>query len=121
MEQLSEITKQEITKLIEIALKPVSGKVKSFGDPFQMAHFSKTIGQPDRNWNETLWAILLDSNYGELTLTISSLHMPDPWDMVEVPIRTDFFLFRNKIPDDGLREINKILYSKEFLALRQKK
>lgn len=121
MEQITDTTKQEITKLIEIALKPISGKVKSFGEPFQMAHFAQQGNSPETRRDETLWTILIDSSYGELTLTISSFHFPDPWDMVEVPIRTDFFLFRNKIPDDKLREINGILYSDEFLALRKKK
>jgi hypothetical protein len=48
MEQLSETTKQEITKLIEIALKPISGKVKNFGEPFQMGHFAQSGNEPAR-------------------------------------------------------------------------
>lgn len=121
MEQLTDATKQEIIKLIEIALKPINGKVKTFSEPFQGAHFSKTIGQPDRNWNETTWTILISTQYGEVTMSVSSLHMSNPWDMVKVPLRTDLYVFRKQIPDDKLREINEIFHSEEFLALRQKK
>lgn len=121
MEQLPDAIKQEIIKLFEIALKPISGEAKKFGEPFRMGHFAQMANGPETRWEEMFWSVMFDSDYGEFTLNISSLHLSDPWDMVEVSIRTDFFSFKNKIPDDKLREINEILYSKEFLALQQKK
>ncbi len=120
MEQFDQKTKDEITKLIEIILEPISGKVKEIGEPFQMGHIVQQGFQDESRWNEYLYTVLIDSSVGEIIITISSLHMPDPWDMVEVAIRTDLSL-KNKLPEDISTRINEIIYSPEFLALRIKK
>ena len=119
MEQLPDTTKQEITKLIEIALRPISGKVKSFSEPLQMAVFTQQGNSPETKRQEVLYPILINSNLDQLTLTVSSLHISNLWNMVEAAVHHNL-LPTLRSSEEVKDQILKVLYSPEFLVLRQK-
>ena len=117
MEYLNEKIKKEIIILVEVALKPVGGKVKSFGSSYKMRHSSQMGNEPEKSWVETFYPLVIESIIGELHISISSLHMRSLWDAVEVACRDDIVLgigVTQEIKD----KIRDSLYSDEFMNLR---
>ena len=118
MQQLSEKTKDEIKNLISIALMPINGRVKSFGEQYQVVNFagngSRRVMQ---NWNDYPYPILIESSIGEISTSLDSQFMPNSWDMVEVAIRLKFLGSNSKISPEISKQIANILYSDYFLSL----
>jgi hypothetical protein len=81
MEQLSETTKQEITKLIEIALKPISGKVISFQSEVPMAQVV-TPGSSYQDQEGEFFRVEIASDEDIQVLYLTIKPNTKPWEIV---------------------------------------
>lgn len=113
------MNKEEITRLIEYALEPISGKVLSFGEPCEMRHRSRYGNEPERLWTETLYPIIIKTKSGESYMTLSSLYINKLEDAVW-RVCSDLIYTGNLSEEEQQKVLIKI-YSQEFLELRKGK
>ncbi|MFA5109301.1 MAG: hypothetical protein WC458_02055 [Patescibacteria group bacterium] len=117
MKELLQTTKSQIEQLIKNLLLSINGVVKKFEDGYEMKIRTKHGDDSWREWTETIYCVVVESNLGEISLRFSLGKLS--WvDSIGEAIHNS--LYSNEKLFSVKEDILEKLYSRDFMELQNK-
>ncbi len=115
MNKLELTSQEEIKRLIEYVLEPISGKVVSFESSHDMYCGIRSAYSTENIFLEknkvSFYPIIINTKLGELRMSIQSIYLNDLKLAIGIAFGYSTFVEKNKLSDKISMEIQKRIYS----------